>query len=57
MITLAEDLSKGINHVRVDLYNVNNNILFGEMTFFHGSGIEKFIPKVWNRKFGDLIEL
>ena len=57
MITVAEDLSKGINHVRVDLYNVNNNILFGEMTFFHGSGIEKFIPEIWNRKFGDLIEL
>ena len=58
MIRVAEDLSRGINHVRVDLYNVNNNIiLFGEMTFFHGSGIENFIPKIWNRKFGDLIKI
>ena len=57
MIRVAENLSKGINHVRVDLYNANNKILFGEMTFFHGGGLEYFIPEIWNRKFGDLIEL
>lgn len=57
MIRVAEDLSKGINHVRVDLYNVNNKIFFGEMTFFHGGGLENFIPEIWNRKFGDLIKI
>lgn len=38
MKTLAEKLSYGIPHVRVDFYEVNNHVYFGEMTFFHWGG-------------------
>ena len=47
-------IDKGIHmpEVRVDLYNVNGKILFGEMTFFHWSGLMPFEPEEWDYKFG-----
>lgn len=38
MIEIASVLCKGFGHVRVDLYNVDGNIYFGEMTFTNGGG-------------------
>lgn len=57
MLHVASKLSEGIPHVRIDLYNVNGKIYFGEMTFFHGSGMESFIPVEWDYKFGEYINL
>ena len=44
MIELARKLSEGFSFVRVDLYNVNGTIYFGEMTFTPGSGLEHISP-------------
>lgn len=57
MITLAEKLSKDIAHIRVDFYNIKGKIYFGELTFFPGSGMERFKPKEWDTIMGDWIEL
>ncbi|ABN52588.1 MAG TPA: glycosyl transferase [Hungateiclostridium thermocellum] len=57
MIKLAEVLSEGIPHVRIDFYNVNGRVYFGEMTFFHWSGLKPFIPDEWDYKFGSWITL
>jgi hypothetical protein len=57
MIRLAEVLSQGIPHVRVDFYEVNGKIYFGELTFFHWSGMMPFEPEEWDRTFGDWITL
>lgn len=57
MISIAERLSKDIPHLRVDLYNINEKIYFGELTFYHGSGFENFLPEEWNNIVGDLLEL
>lgn len=57
MLELARLLSKDYPHVRVDFYYVNNKIYFGEMTFYHGSGFEKFIPKEFEFKMGNLLKL
>lgn len=57
MLEVARMLSNGIPHVRIDLYNVTGKIYFGEMTFFHGSGMEVFTPLEWDYKFGDFIKL
>lgn len=57
MISISEKLSKDIPHVRIDLYNVNDMIYFGEMTFFDSSGYEKFQPLEWDRYWGDKIVL
>ena len=57
MIGVAEKLSAGFPHVRIDLYNVNGKVYFGEMTFFHGSGMEVFTPRMWDYEFGKFINL
>ena len=57
MIEVARKLSQDIPHVRVDLYNVNGNIYFGELTFFHWSGMTPFEPREWDYKFGEYIKL
>lgn len=57
MKEVAAKLSKGIPHVRVDLYEVNGRIYFGEMTFFHFGAIVPFEPEEWDFKFGQMIDL
>lgn len=57
MLSLAEKLSEGIPHVRVDFYDVNGQVYFGEMTFFDSSGFAAFDPEEWDYKYGDLIIL
>lgn len=54
-IEAAQKLSKGIPHVRVDFYIVNGHVYFGEMTFFHGSGVEKITPTSFNVEMGNWI--
>lgn len=57
MLQVASKLSQGMSHVRVDLYNVNGKIYFGELTFFHWSGMTPFYPQKWDYIFGDYIKL
>ena len=57
MIEVARKLSQGMCHVRVDLYNVKGKIYFGELTFFHWSGMTPFEPIEWDYKFGEMINL
>ena len=57
MFKLAEKLATGIPELRVDFYEVDKKIYFGELTFFDGSGIEKFEPEEWDYKLGSWIEL
>lgn len=57
MIELAEKLSSGIPQVRIDFYDINGNIYFGEITFFHWSGLKKFEPEKYDKIFGDWITL
>ena len=53
MIEIATVLSAGFEHVRVDLYNINGKIYFGEMTFTNGSGLDKIIPEKYDKILGD----
>ncbi len=58
MVAIAEKLSAGHPHIRVDLYHINGQIYVGELTFYHGSGIGNyFTPKEWDYKFGEWIKL
>ena len=57
MIALAEELSKGYPHIRVDLYDINGKIYFGELTFFHFSGNVPFKPEEWDYKIGEWLKL
>lgn len=57
MKKLAAKLSKNLKHVRIDFYSINGDIYFGEITFFHFSGTEKFEPETFDRSFGDFLKL
>ncbi len=57
MKELAKELSKGIPHVRVDFYEVDGKVYFGELTFSHWSGMTSFDPIEWDYKFGEWIDL
>ncbi len=54
MVELATKLCEGFPHVRVDLYNVDGKIYFGEMTFTSGSGFMKINPPEYDKMLGDL---
>ena len=54
---LAEALSSGLPHVRVDLYEVAGKVYFGEMTFFHHGGWTPFDPPQWDNIFGSWLNL
>lgn len=57
MVDIAAKLSQGMPHVRVDLYNIKGKIYFGELTFFHWSGMMAFSPLEWDYRFGEYINL
>lgn len=44
MLGAAEKLGRGFDFVRCDFYEVSDQPLFGEMTFYPGSGLDKFHP-------------
>jgi hypothetical protein len=57
MIKLAEKLSGNIPFLRVDFYEINGAIYFGELTFFPGSGYEEFTPERYDYELGNWIKL
>ena len=57
MKAIATKLAQPFPFVRVDLYNVDGKIYFGEMTFFPGSGFWSITPPERNRQFGDWLTL
>lgn len=57
MVAIAEKLGKGLPHIRVDLYDCNGKIYFGELTFFDGSGFDKIKPIEWEYRIGEMLIL
>lgn len=57
MIITAEKLSSDFPHVRVDLYNQNEQIQFGELTFYNASGYMEYEPDDFDFKIGERFKL
>lgn len=57
MIKFSEILSKDFPHVRVDFYEVDGHVFFGELTFFHMGGFEPFYPTSFDEYLGSFIQL
>jgi hypothetical protein len=57
MLQVASLLSKGIPFVRIDLYECDSCIYFGEITFYPASGLGRFNPDKYDSIFGDIIKL
>ena len=57
MISVVKKLADNFPFVRVDLYNLDGNIIFGEMTFYPADGRLEFIPEEYNKIVGDYITI
>lgn len=57
MRIIAEKLSAGFPHMRVDLYDINGKVYFGELTFSHWGGLVPFEPNEWDYRLGKWIKL
>lgn len=57
MKTIARKLSQGLPHARIDLYQVNGHVFFGEITLFHYGGFTPFYPDKWDNVLGDWLLL
>lgn len=57
LLNISEILGEKFIHVRVDFYICKDRIYFGEMTFSHGSGTEKFIPEEFDYEMGEWMKL
>lgn len=59
MRKIAESLARAIDcpFVRVDLYSVNGNVLFSEITFTPCGGTIPFEPEEWDEKLGEWLKL
>lgn len=57
MKQIATKCSQGMKFVRIDLYEIDGKVYFGEYTFFHGGGFWPFVPEHWEKDLGDLIKI
>lgn len=57
MIEIVENLSKDFHQIRIDLYNVDGKIYFGEYTFFNDSGFDRDISYETDLYWGSKINL
>ena len=57
MIEMATILSQGLPHVRMDFYDINGHIYFGEYTFYDSAGFDRIHPLEWDYRLGSLIVL
>ena len=57
MIVISQKLSKGFPFVRVDLYCINSEIYFGEMTFYPWTGYVQYNPDSFDYTLGEKFEL
>jgi hypothetical protein len=56
MLDVARKLAAPFPFVRVDLYELENRVFFGEMTFYPGKGVETFSPDSYDRVFGQWLD-
>lgn len=57
MKSLAAKLSKDIPFVRVDFFDIDGKVYFGEFTFYDWAGMKSFVSKDWDKLLGDWIKL
>lgn len=57
MKELASVLSQGLPFVRVDFYEMNGKVYFGEYTFYHSGAFSSFAPEKWDAELGSMIKL
>lgn len=54
MVEYASILSKNFPLVRIDFYDIDGEVVFGEITFTHMGCVHSFDPDSFDKEFGDL---
>ncbi len=57
MVEIAEDIAKNFAYVRVDFYDVDGKLYYGEITLHHGSGFDTFEPEKYDLQYGEKLNL
>lgn len=57
MVEIAEKMSTGMAFVRIDLYEINKKVYFGEYTFYPAGGLQRFSPEKADYELGKLLDL
>lgn len=57
MKTIATKLCGDFPFMRIDLYEINGKVYFGEYTLIHDGGLYPFEPAEWEQRLGDWIDL
>lgn len=52
MLDIARSLSSGIDFIRVDLYDLGERVVFGELTLYPGGGYARLEPEEWEEAIG-----
>lgn len=57
MKELGGVIAKDFKYVRVDFYDVDGDLYFGEITLHHGSGLDVFSPEEYDKIYGDILNI
>lgn len=57
MLEIAEDIAKNFAYVRVDFYDIEGQLYYGEITLHHGSGFDTFEPSSYDMYYGGKLDL
>lgn len=57
MLRIAKNVSSNFPFVRVDFFQVNEDLFISEFTFYPGAGLDKFMPPEWDGIIGDMLTL
>ncbi|MBR4756737.1 MAG: glycosyltransferase, partial [Bacteroidales bacterium] len=57
MLEIARNLSQGFPEVRIDLYEVNGKVYFGEMTFTSAGGFMNYYTDEFLLELGNMVDL
>ncbi|EOS20467.1 hypothetical protein C804_06312 [Lachnospiraceae bacterium A4] len=57
ILDLSKKLSLGIPHLRTDFYIIDGKVYFGELTFYHESGMGKISPPEFEMEMSNWLEL
>jgi hypothetical protein len=57
MTTIAKEIAKQYAYVRVDFYDVDGKLYFGEITQCHGGGFDQILPIEWDYHFGRILKI
>lgn len=57
MVRIGSEIAKGMRYVRVDFYDVDGKLYYGEITLHHGSGYDTFEPEKWDLIYGEKLKI